>query len=906
MRHNSLQNLQNISDELKTAILSGTESASLVRRTLERTSSYINCKHFGLVSRSHNSLLSIYGSPSRCLLCESKNPLRTFRKLIKFKEYMSWNSAQWSKAGFNPTKQDATDLLHYFPLFHNRKIIGFILFLGQDIKKECVGILDQIMTYIAVVYQLQSKRENLTLMNTRLTLNKLLQGNIKTHEPDQLIALSCPIISEYFCAERSTFFAYNPNLDLLQSIHAEGLYDPIIIKKHEGLVGNCLRTKRTFFTNEPYSRSDFSSAVDETTGFITKSALVTPLIVGNKVFGVLQVLNSTRKFNDLDTKHIQIIARTLASHLNAFEFMREKLATQTELKSVLETIPEVLYRLDEKGNFIFISQEIIKWGYMREDLIGKHFRDIIHADDFQNIAREFVLPDYLGKVTGDKRSPGLFDERRSGKRGTKLIKVRIIPGPHVSFDELYPNLPKDNGAFFHTEVNASGYWTTDFSSKPKFNGTIGIISDITDKHFAEQKLESTQQDLIRAERFAGLGTLAAGIAHDFNNILAAIGLSSEVASIMLSKNEDKKKVITNLKNISSYVSKASDLTSRLLTLGRSNISQVEPSCIKEVIEDAMGIMKHQFETRGIDVSVQILGNISRCLLDRGQLRDVLINLAANSIHSMEEEISIRMECKSQMRFSIVAKQINNEIMLNVLDTGTGIDKEILPRIFDPFFTTKNRDTRKGTGLGLAMVFSVVKSHGGRILVETATSKEIASNKPMNSKESNKSEFLRVGTKISIFLPVRNAHIDLAKTDSHDYFKSKYKEAIIYLVDDEKEITELMTTILKSAGYKNIKKFLNGHEAMQAIKSNINRPDVVITDVQMPPLDGIKLCKILVEKFIHNQPSIIVMSGKLSEDYIDTLKSLGIREFLKKPCSGQDLLKALNRCLESKELHQVRV
>ncbi len=898
MRQTSLANLEEINEQLKTALLSGRESSSYLQRILKKISTSIQCNTFGLVSRGHHSLLSIYGDPNKCLFIESENPLKIFRKLIKIKKYMSWNSTQWLKAGFNSTKDHSNETLHYFPLIHGRTTLGFTLFRGQPIKSEYISLLERIMTHIAVAYRLQSKQEDLTLMKTRFSLNKLLQGKIETHEPDQLIALSCPIISKHFSAERTTFFAYNAHGDILQSIHAEGLHDPIVVRKNEGLVGSCLKTKHTFFTNQPYDRSDFSKTVDQTTGFLTKSALVTPLIVGDNFFGVLQVLNSTRKFNDLDTKHIQTISRTLSSHLNTFKFMRENLATQTELKSLLETIPEVLYRLDENGNFLFVSQEIIKWGYMREDLIGGHFKDIIHSDDFKNIARDAVLPKYTGKTTGDKRAPGLFDERRSGKRGTKLIKVRIIPGPHVNFKDLYPNLPKNYEACFYTEVNASGYWTKDYSSNPKFNGTIGIISDITDKYFAEQKLESAQRDLIRAERFAGLGTLAAGIAHDFNNILAAIGLSSEVASAMLKKGETNDKIFTNLKNIGSYVEKASDLTSRLLTLGRSNISKVESTNIQQVIDDAMGIMKHQLETRGIDVNVQVLGNSPTCYLDRGQLRDALINLTANSMHAMEEELSNQTESKSQMRFSIVAKHTENEIIINVLDTGTGIDKEILPRIFDPFFSTKNRDSRKGTGLGLAMVFSVIKSHGGRIHVQTATRKEIISSDPVNLKEKFKQQVLGVGTKISIFLPIHKSNNDLMKPISDEKNETYLKNSIIYLVDDEKAITELMTTILKSAGYRNVTNFRNGNEAMQAINSIGKPPDVIITDVQMPPLDGVKLCETLVKKFIRDQPSIIVLSGKLSDDYIQIFKSLGIREFLKKPCSGQDLLNALNRCLKN--------
>ena len=195
---------------------------------------------------------------------------------------------------------------------------------------------------------------------------------------------------------------------------------------------------------------------------------------------------------------------------------------------------------------------------------------------------------------------------------------------------------------------------------------------------------------------------------------------------MLQKNESIDEILFNLKNISKYVNKASDLTDRLLTLGRSNISKFEPAKIEDVIDDVIGIMKHQLETRGIDVHVQILGNIPECLLDKGQLRDALINLTANSMHAIEEEVSQNSQSDIQMRFSIIVKQVNNDIVINVIDTGIGIDKSILPRIFDPFFTTKNRDYRKGTGLGLAMVFSVVKSHSGTIEIHTVTREDLTS------------------------------------------------------------------------------------------------------------------------------------------------------------------------------------
>jgi len=723
------------------------------------------------------------------------------------------------------------------------------------------------------------------LLKIQRDLNALLQQDHQTLEPVDLIALACPIISRFFQAERTTFFVFDERENRLQSIYAEGPTPlKILLDVGEGLVGACFQSLTPSYTNTPYAKRSFQKKYDRTTGFTTRSSLVTPLFMGDKPFGVLQILNRADGFRQENLEEIKAIAKTLAGHLNFYQFTRGGASARSELESLLQTIPEVLYRLDVDGHFGFLSQEVLKWGYFREDLLGKHFSNILHPDDVDRVSRDRVLPLYAGKITGQKGAPELFDERRSGKRGTKKVRLRIIPGPHIKYDEIYPGVHEDEEKVFHAEVNASGFWEKDPSGQSYFAGTMGLISDVTERFFAEKRLKSTQNELIRAERFAGLGTLSAGIAHDFNNILAAIGLSADVSKMLLCENDSREQLEETLDTIGEYVKKASDLTSRLLALGRSNISKVEPTRIVDIIQDATQIIRNQLDSKGISLQTIIRPEVPLCLLDRGQLRDVLINLITNSMHSLAERTRQEGHSKRPLNIKIETRKKNQNLILIVEDNGIGIDPKILSRIFDPFFTTKNRDSRKGTGLGLAMVFSIVKSHGGNIHVDSKIHRK-------NSKKESSS-----GTTITIELPIKVADEMPIKIDSKITPLKFSKESLIYVVDDEQSLLDLMSVVLSSAGFSNIKSFSNGTEALEEFEEETTPPRVIITDVVMPPLDGLGLCKEVKKLNSEPQPTFIITSGKLSEDVQEEFQSLGVRYFLKKPCSKDDILNSLREAL----------
>ena len=380
---------------------------------------------------------------------------------------------------------------------------------------------------------------------------------------------------------------------------------------------------------------------------------------------------------------------------------------------------------------------------------------------------------------------------------------------------------------------------------------------------------------------------------DFNNILAAISLSADVSMMLMHETNPQDQLKETLNKIGEYVEKASDLTSRLLALGSTNVSKIGPTKMIDIVQDATQIIRNQLETKGISLYQAIDPNLPTCLLDHGQLRDALINLITNSMHSILEKMSTKGLTSSPRYIKVEARNNNEELVLIVEDNGTGIESKILPRIFDPFFTTKNRDSRKGTGLGLSMVYSVVQSHGGSIHVDSRTTSK-------GAKDQN-----QTGTIITIRLPIQEAE-EIPKDPASGDLSSKVpKKSWIYVVDDEPAILELTVLILNGAGFTNVKTFTNGTEALEELFREKIPPRVILTDVVMPPLDGLGLCRESAKANLLNPPKFIVMSGRLSEDVEREFRKLGVTHFLKKPCTKNDILNRLSIVLREQRIESSR-
>jgi PAS domain S-box-containing protein len=391
---------------------------------------------------------------------------------------------------------------------------------------------------------------------------------------------------------------------------------------------------------------------------------------------------------------------------------------------------------------------------------------------------------------------------------------------------------------------------------------MGIDRDITER----KKLE---QQLLQAQKMEAVGQLSGGIAHDFNNILTAIlGYGN-----LLNKKLPAADPLHNyLDQILISAQKAANLTKSLLVFSRKQVLNPVPVDINDIVMGMKNILERVIG-EDIEFKVTTIGHDLIVKADKGQIEQVLMNLATNSRDAMPHggkltittaEVKIDEKFVRIHQYGIVGKYA----VILVADTGVGIDKIIQKRVFEPFFSTK--DVGKGTGLGLAMVYGTIKQHDGFINVYSE---------------------LGIGTTFKIYLPLTRSHEQQDQKQTTTGI-SRGSETIL-LVEDDEAVRNVIRTMLEELGYKVIEAD-NGKHAIENYRENRSRIRLVITDMIMPGLSGKEVHYEL--KKIQPDVKIIYMSGYTA----DILKQKGMENekinFISKPVQHETLARKIRDVL----------
>jgi PAS domain S-box-containing protein len=429
-----------------------------------------------------------------------------------------------------------------------------------------------------------------------------------------------------------------------------------------------------------------------------------------------------------------------------------------QYKTLVDTIPDIIFELDAEGRFSFVSEGVREAGYDPRELIGRHFTVFLHPEETGSFSREVVLERFRGKVTGDENAPKLFDERRTKNRMTRNLTLRLrvrkgSPGERTGDSYIY------------AEMHSSGKWDLDpATGRPRLAGSIGIIRDVTESYRSKKEVEQsnielqrtlaevkrsheelkkTQAQLLQSEKLASIGQLAAGIAHEVNNPL---GFLSSNVSLLGRYVETLKSLVRTSRDLGSaldrddalavregarlmvetaegldpeYFLEDADRLVRGTTTGVDRIKKIMsdlmafsrkdegvrlPCDVNELIEGVLNIVwneiKYKAELR------KELGDVPAIKCNSQQVSQVILNLILNAVQALEGpgEIAVRTFRR------------DGGVCFEVADNGKGIPEEIRMEIFEPFFTTK--ESGKGTGLGLSISLEIVKKHGGRIDVSS--------------------------------------------------------------------------------------------------------------------------------------------------------------------------------------------
>ena len=394
-------------------------------------------------------------------------------------------------------------------------------------------------------------------------------------------------------------------------------------------------------------------------------------------------------------------------------------------------------------------------------------------------------------------------------------------------------------------------------------GRIWSFRDITER----RKLEAQFR---QAQKMESIGQLAGGIAHDFNNILSAI--MGNVYLAKLAANEAPA-LLEPLEHISKAARRATDLVNQILTFSRQNKPEREPVKLNHIVLEALKLLRASLPV-SIDIQTDLTADTPAVLANATAVHQIIMNLGTNAWHAMRDkpgtlkvELNI-VDVDTHYVISHPDLRPGAYVQLSVSDTGSGMERAVLERIFDPFFTTK--PVGEGTGLGLSVVHGIMKSHDGGVYVYSRPGE---------------------GTVFRLYFPIIELKV-LPQNIETDSIPRGQQERILF-VDDEEALATIGKKILDGLGYQ-VTIMTNPMEALAAVRDQPDQFDLIITDLTMPAIDGLKLGS----QLLHIQPGlpIILMTGYSSIMTPEKVQELGFRDFLNKPYTGRILGETVHRVL----------
>ncbi len=378
-----------------------------------------------------------------------------------------------------------------------------------------------------------------------------------------------------------------------------------------------------------------------------------------------------------------------------------------------------------------------------------------------------------------------------------------------------------------------------------------------------------EKKLNKKQKMEAIGTLAGGIAHDFNNILSSVIGYTELAV----EENDKETRHDHLSQVLQAAFRAKDLTGQILTFSRQTEQLLFPITLTPVVEEALKLFRASIPA-GVDIFSR-LDSACRVLADATQIHRIVINLCTNAVHAMEGRtgtLDIVLEDLSLDALFDTDKDgltPGPYVRLTVSDTGRGMTKDIMEKIFDPFFTTKDVD--QGTGMGLSVVHGIIKQYRGSIRVYSEPGQ---------------------GTSFNILLPCT----DQRETSETDPISPPAggTESILIL-DDETDLADMLAQSLSGLGYE-VTAFSDAFEALEYVKENSRKPDLIITDFSMPGMDGIEFAKQI--RRIGPHIPMILCTGYSKNITRKKMAAADIQGFIMKPLVRRILADTVRQVLDT--------
>jgi two-component system, cell cycle sensor histidine kinase and response regulator CckA len=482
-------------------------------------------------------------------------------------------------------------------------------------------------------------------------------------------------------------------------------------------------------------------------------------------------------------------AQDITEHKREEESLHEN---EEKFRIAFENAPTGMSIIGADGKYLAVNPMLCQmFGYSEDELLAGTLNRVTHPDDVE--------------------------------RGKVWIRKMIAGEPcEPEFEKRF--IHKD-GHLVWGVVTAR--WLRDPDGRARI--CIAHIRDITFRKQAEVERNRLEAQLHRAQRMEAIGQLAGGVAHDFNNLLTAIGGNASFAMMDLPRDSP---VRGSIFEIQKAVDSAANLTRQLLAFSRQQVVAPKVLDLNDVVRNLYKMLTRLIG-EDVEFSTELAGDLGRVRIDRGQIDQILINLAVNARDAMENGGKLTLGTANVVLDASYCSNHpqlapGNYVLLTVSDNGVGMSPDVKARLFEPFFTTK--EMGRGTGLGLAMVYGAVKQHQGHIDVYSE---------------------LGQGTTFKIYLPSVEEPADSAQTKNLPPLIGG--DETIFLVEDDPSVRQLALYLLHRHGY-NVLPFGSGHEAIAAMRTMTEPVHLLVTDVVMPGMNG----RILAEACRELRPTLKVL------------------------------------------------